>query len=106
MNDRLLGSLGLCAAARKLIFGTPMVTEAMKNHKKIYLVVEASDTSENTHKRLNDRCAFYGVRKIRLDVDGATLASALGKSGTLAAAALTDESLYRLVCKHVDSEQF
>ncbi len=94
---KLLRALGLCARARKLIFGTPMICDAMKGQKKLFLVLSASDNSENTEKRLRDRCAYYGVPHAVLSADGETLAHALGKSARLAAVAVSDENMYRLV---------
>ena len=99
-----LGALGLCAKAGKLICGTPLICEALKAKKQIFLVVEASDNSENTQKRLRDRCQFYGVKKVRLEWDGDALAKALGKSGRVAAAAITDEQLCRLVTEKLNRE--
>ena len=96
--EKILQALGLCAKAGKLVTGTPMICEALKTKKKPYLVVEASDNSENTAKRLDDRCAFYGVKKHRIEVDGEQLARAVGKTGRVAAVAITDEQLCRLVC--------
>ena len=100
MDTRILGSLGLCAKAGKLIFGVPMIIEAMQKRKKIFLVIEAGDTSDNTHKRITDKCSFYGVEKIRLDINGGELASAVGKSSSLAAIAITDEGFYKMVEKY------
>ena len=100
----LLGALGICAKAGKLICGTPLICEALKARKSIYLVVETSDNSENTQKRLRDRCAYYGVEKHRLEIDGDTLARALGKSGRVSAAAITDEQLCRLVRSKLKQE--
>ena len=75
-----------------------MICDTLKAGKqKIYLVLGASDNSENTAKRLSDRCAYYGVPLTVLDTDGTSLARAVGKSGHVAAVALTDENLYRLV---------
>ena len=96
--EKALRALGLCAKAGRLIHGTPMICEALKTKKKPYLVVEASDNSENTAKRLDDRCAFYGVKKHRLEANGEQLARAVGKTGRVAAVAITDEQLCRLVC--------
>ena len=93
----LLHALGLCARARALIFGTPMICEAMRTAKKPRLVLVASDASENTRKRLNDKCAFYGVTQIALPLTSADLAHAVGKVSGLAAVGLTDENLCRLV---------
>ena len=101
--SRLLGSLGLCARARKLITGTPMVCEALKQkHTSVYLVLTASDNAENTAKRIADRCRFYNTRLVTLPLDGAALAHAVGKSGHVAAVAITDEQLCRLVQSNLE----
>lgn len=105
MDSRILTSLGLCAKAGKIIFGVPMIIEAMQKGKRVFLVLEAGDTSENTHKKLTDKCSFYGVKKIRLEADGGTLGASVGKSSVLAAVAITDEGLYKMVSKHLNEEQ-
>ena len=91
-TQKLLGLLGLAARAGKLVYGTPMVCEDLKKGKKVYFVFEASGTSENTHKRIGDRCRFYNVRLIGLELSTEEFAHLLGKSGELAVAALTDAS--------------
>lgn len=101
MWNKISGSLGLCAKAGKLIRGTPMIIEAMRGGG-VLLVLEASDTSENTHKRLSDKCSFYGVRRIQLDADGDALAHAVGKSSALAAVAVTDEGFCKMILKNLE----
>ena len=91
-SEKLLRLLGLAARAGKLVFGTPMVCEELKKGKKIYFVFEASGTSENTHKRISDRCKFYNVRLITLGLSTEEFAHLLGKGGELAVVALTDAS--------------
>ena len=105
MDSRVFGSLGLCAKAGKLIFGVPMIIEAMQKGKSVYLVLESGDTSDNTHKKITDKCNFYGVEKIRIEVDGGALAAAVGKSSSLAAVAITDEGFYKMVSKYFKEEQ-
>ena len=101
-KSALLSCLGLCARARKLIFGVPMIVDSMRGGKNLpILVLEAADTSENTHKRITDKCTHYGVEHVRLDVDGGTLAHAVGKSGSLAAVALCDKSMKEMLSKHL-----
>lgn len=80
-----------------------MICEAMKNGGKNapLIIFEAADTSENTHKRIADKSAYYGVRTVRLNCDGATLASALGKTSSLAAVAITDEQMCKMVEKYI-----
>lgn len=95
--SRLKSNLGLCARARALIFGTPMVCEALRGNKPPCLVLEAGDSSENTHKRLTDKCNYYHIQHIRLPITGGELGAAVGKSSTVAALAITNEQL----CKPV-----
>lgn len=100
---KFLSALGLCARAGKLIFGVPMICEALKKGGalKPVLIVEAADTSEGTHKKIADKAAFYQVRVVRIDCDGATLASALGKTASLAAVAIKDKEMFNMVEKYI-----
>lgn len=92
-----LRALGLCAKARRLICGTPMICEALRGREKPRLVLSAFDNSENTQKKLSDKCAYYGVRLVSLSVGGEELSRAVGKQSRVAAVAVTDENLCRLV---------
>ena len=96
---RLLSNLGLCVRAGRVVFGVPMTCDAMRwgGSKMPVLVLEAADTSENTHKRLQDKCAFYGVKHIRLSLGGDSLAAAVGKSFFLGAVAVTDPGMAGLL---------
>jgi ribosomal protein L7Ae-like RNA K-turn-binding protein len=102
-TKKILSSLGLCAKAGKLIFGVPMICEALKKGGASMpaLIIEASDTSEGTHKKIANKAAYYGVRTVRIDCDGATLASALGKTSLLAAVAIKDEKMCSIVEKYI-----
>ena len=104
---KLLSSLGICMRAGAVIAGVPLICTALKKGGAVApkLVIEASDTSDNTHKRISDRCAYYGVRRVRLESDGTALAAAIGKSSSVAAVAVTDESLCRLAEKYIRFEQ-
>lgn len=104
INEKLLRALGLCAKARRLICGTPQVCEALRGRQKPYLVLEAAGNSENTSKRIADKCTYYGVRLIRLTVDGDTLSQTIGKSGRVAAVAITDENLCKLLLGTCDEK--
>ena len=69
-KDKLLSTVGLCARARKLVMGTPMVCEALRKGGKYppLAVLEASDTSDNTHAKLSSKCAYYRTPLYRLPV--------------------------------------
>ncbi len=102
-QQRILSGLGLCARAGNVIFGVPMICEAMRKggKKAPVLIFEAADSSEGTHKKIADKAAYYKVRTVRLKCDGATLASALGKTSSLAAVAITDIEMCRIVEKYI-----
>ena len=100
---KLLSSLGLCAKAGKIIYGVPMICDALRKGGKSspVLVLEASDTSENTHKKISDKCNFYKTKHVRLCCTGGELAAALGKTSSLAAVAVTDKNLCLVVEKYI-----
>ena len=97
---RLLSTAGLAARAGRIVPGTGLICESLRKGQ-ILLVLEASDTSENTHKRLSDKTAFYDVPLLRLSADGARLALAFGKKGgKIAAVGITDEGIVRALQKY------
>ena len=102
-RQKLLSGLGLCAKARALIFGTPMVCESLREKNKPHLGFESFDTSAATHKKISDKCNFYQVQYVRLPVTGEELAAALVKTSTLAAVAVRDENLCRVVKAALDA---
>ena len=100
----VMRALGLCRKAGALVCGTPMICSALPCGE-LCVVYEASDTSEGTHKKLTDKCKYYNTRLVRLSEGGEELASAVGKTGFLAAVAVKDENLARLTEKARDEEE-
>ena len=102
-TEKLLSSLGLCMKAGRAICGVPMICDAMRKGGKHTprLVIEASDTSDNTHKKLTDKCIYYNVRLVRISCGTDELAAALGKSASLGAVAITDLGMCRLIEKYI-----
>lgn len=89
--------------AGKAVCGVPMICDAMRRGgaSAPMLVLEASDTSENTHKKITDKCSFYKVRHVRLGCTCDALAAALGKGAPIGAVAVTDAGLLSLVEKYI-----
>ena len=101
-----LGIVGLCRGAGRAVIGVPMICEAMqKNSAKVsakgeqMIVVEAQDSSDNTHKKISDKCAYYKVRHVRINCSCEELAHAVGKSGAVAAVAVNDASFCKALSK-------
>ncbi len=103
----LLRMIGLCRGAGRAIIGVPLICETLKKRagnksengvSDDVLVIEASDTSENTHKRISDRCAYYKVRHVKIESDCLSLGRAVGK-GAVGAVMINDESFCRAIDK-------
>ena len=112
MSDEknLLGVIGMCRGAGKAVIGTDMVCEFLRKHSEKkrkstdeidVLVLEASDTSENTHKKISDKCIYYNVKHIRLEATAEILGKAVGKKAT-AAVAIADKNFCRAVLSKTD----
>ncbi len=102
-NKKLLSMLGIAKKSGRIIIGTPMIIEHIQKKKTLpsdeFFVLEASDTSENTHKKLNDKCSFYNIKLIRISATCAELGGALGKSAVAAVAIIG-----RDMCRGVESK--
>ncbi len=90
--NKLKMTIGLAAKAGKAVYGTPLICESLRmaGEKKCSLVLEGSDSSENTHKKLLDKCDFYEAELIRLPITMAELSDAVGKRSTIAAVGIKD----------------
>ena len=102
-EKKILSALGLCVRAGKAVFGVPMICDAMRKggEKSPVLVLSAADISDNTQKRITDKCGYYKVKHIKLGCGGETLAAALGKTSFLAAVAITDKNMSMMVEKYI-----
>lgn len=97
--ERLLTFLGLCRRAGKTVHGTPLVCTALAAKRPPFLVLLSEDASEGTKKRLYNKTSFYHVSLLSLPVSCERLARAVGKTGGLAAVAVTDEGFARELAK-------
>lgn len=96
-EEKILALVGFAVRAGDVTFGVPLTLEALRagtRGKKPLVIIESSDTSPNTHKRIADKAAFYGVPAVRLTVDGEKLAHAVGRRGrTLGAVGVCEKHL-------------
>ena len=102
MNDlqKTSSNLGLAKKAGKAICGTEQICDTLKNKRKaVVAVFMANNVSENTKKRLSDRCAFYECPIHLLDMDTVSLGKCLGKASAVAAVAISDENFVKLILK-------
>ena len=105
-EKKLLGVIGLCRGAGKAIVGVPMICEHLRGtyekrgEVRDVIIIEASDTSGNTHKKICDKCAYYKVEHIQIEASCEELGRALGKSA-VAAVAIADKGFFAAVKKQL-----
>lgn len=58
MNN-FLNTLGLASRARKIVTGETLINKIRSN--EVYFVIIAADASDNTKKKLTDKCTSYNV---------------------------------------------
>ena len=95
---RALSMIGLCKKAGRLTSGVPLVCEG-----RAFLTVYASGASENSVKRVCDKCKSYETLVKALDVTPEELAKAIGKSGAVAAVAILDRGFAEAIEKILNS---
>ncbi|PKR78662.1 50S ribosomal protein L7ae [Halalkalibacillus sediminis] len=86
MQEKHFNILGLAYRARKIALGEDLILQAIRS-KEAKLVVIASDSSENTKKKLTDKCKSYQVPYHLID-NREKLSRALGKDDRVAVAVL------------------
>ena len=89
--------LGFAMRAGKLLIGTDIVcrTIAKRDAGGIRLAVIAGKASEGTQKKLSNKCSFYNVPSVVIDMTPEELGNLLGRSYAPAAVGVTDEGFAR-----------
>ena len=60
MIDNRLRMCGIAQKAGKITSGSNIVEDSIR-YGKAYLVIISEDASENTKKRITDKCSYYNV---------------------------------------------
>lgn len=92
MDNKLFGMLGLAKRARKIVSGESVI-HAIQN-KSAHIVLISQEASENTIKKIKDKCQYYNIT-FRF-VDESVLNSAIGEYNRKAIA-ITDEGMSKKI---------
>ncbi len=95
--NKLNMMIGLARRAGKTVCGAPLVFIALREHHKPALVLLSDGASEATKKKVTSKCAYYRVPLISVPIATDELAKAVGKSGELAAVAVTDDNFKKAI---------
>ncbi|MBQ3513574.1 MAG: ribosomal L7Ae/L30e/S12e/Gadd45 family protein [Lachnospiraceae bacterium] len=93
--------LGMATKAGKVVSGEFATEKAVKS-AQAYLVIVASDASDNTKKMFTNMCNFYNV-PLRIYGNKESLAHAIGKE-MRASVAVTEQGFSDVIIKHMDCE--
>jgi len=98
--DSWLNTLSLAQKAQKVVYGKKVLETIRAN--KAYLVLVASDASDNTKKQMFDKSSFYQIACFEV-TDSKMLSNAVGKVGRMYLA-LTDENFAKMIIKKLEEE--
>ena len=101
MSDHRLSLLGLAARAGAVTSGGFLTEKAVKQGEA-FLVIIAENASENTKKRLKDKCTYYHVPYVVCETQD-TLGHMIGK-GTRSSVAVTDGNFGKQIAKQFGIE--
>lgn len=101
-QDKILSLIGLATKAGKTASGE-FLTERETKTRKAFLVIVASDASDNTKKKFREMCKFYKV-PIYFYGDKDTLGHAMGKEFR-ASLAILDEGFAKGIQKELKTRE-
>ena len=81
--------LGFAMRAGKVIIGLDLICRNLSS-KRVKLVLLSEGASENTKKKILNKCSFYNVRALITEIPPDTLGKLLGKLYAPSAVAITD----------------
>ena len=91
-DQRLRGMLGFAMRAGKVLIGTELVCRtAAKTKGTIKLVLIANNASEGTKKKITNKCEFYRLRTVQINLSTDELGALLGKTYSPAVIGITDD---------------
>lgn len=88
MTEKWQSLLGLANRARKIVSGEGLVVKEVQL-KRAKLVLLAQDASENTKKKITDKCSYYHIPLLLVE-DRYTLGQAIGKDDRVVVAVTDD----------------
>ena len=87
--DRLLG---LARKAGRTIIGTELVMKALASKQEVFMVLAPETASDNTKKRISDRCHYYHKKLYIIPHSPSELSHLLGKTSAVCCIGITDQN--------------
>lgn len=103
MNNKLIGSLGICRRAGHLTIGFDAVRELAAQHRA-ELIMTAADLSDKTAKELRFILNGNPAPLLSLPLDKAALSAAIGLQKPVGVIATDDSGFAASIAKHIPTE--
>lgn len=103
LNSKFLSMLGLAKRAGATVIGTDLVTKSLPSGK-IGLVIYADNSSQNTEKKITDKCKFYNVLCVKSIYTSEELSHALGKISSVCVIGVNDKNFSKELISLISKE--
>lgn len=102
--SKTVSLIGFATKARRITFGTELTVGTVRKGKKngVYLMLYASNASENTKKRVRDCGAYHHVPVMELLETSSELADITGKLHPVVVMGITDEGFASAIAKSLE----
>lgn len=96
MQAKIFGLVGIARRARKVVMGESVITAIQNKSAKVVLI--SSEASENTKKKISDKCQYYNITFCF--VDELLLNQSLGEFNKKVIA-ITDEGMSKKIVQYM-----
>lgn len=99
--NKLNGAIGMCYRSRNCVFGFDNALKSIKK-KKSHLILVSKDASEDTKKRIHDKCKYYNVDIHTLDMH--SVLEGLNLNNNIKIISVNDINFKKLIKKHLKGD--
>lgn len=96
MQTKVYGLIGIARRARKVVMGESVIAAIQNKSAKVVLISE--DASDNTKKKISDKCQYYNITFCF--VDDILLNQSLGEFNKKVIA-ITDEGMSKKIVQYM-----
>lgn len=101
LMNKALNTIGICKCANKISYGETLIKD-IKNHS-VNLVVICIDTSNNSKKKIIDKCNYYKCEYVEAFLQ-AEIMKMISRSDPVSAIGIKDSNLAKKLKENLERE--
>lgn len=101
LMNKALNTIGMCKCANKISYGETLLKD-IKNHS-VNIVVICLDTSENSKKKIIDKCSYYKCEYI-IAFTQTEIMKVISRSDPVSAIGIKDANLAKKLKENLERE--